>query len=347
MIRLAYKKLFNLKLSASYYFGKDAFSDLYFTPTGGCLDLLSKYKLLTRSEANGQVVLYETDNAGTVNPKYPIPQPTNFYFILKVANADFWMYADVQGWKKGMVYFLANTTFNSTTDQIISNAPLTAPIRFAPMSFQYDVTMQATQGLVEIRDVVTATLLKRIVIRALAASEPAGTKLSLPIELTGYAEGVYQLRTISSVGTTNENVFCSPDFTPDALAVVQMKYQTGGWTGVNADQKYQIIINNRKSSWLYDVNIRPGATLGINPGDLKIVHKVTTEPLITFAVNNSGPDFVQFKSAAPANHWQKPFRLVLQNNTGSKVYVDPLPLPSPLSIETAGGILSTRVIVNV
>jgi hypothetical protein len=347
MIRLSYKKLFNLKLSASYYFGKESFSELFLTPTNGCLALISKYKLLTRHEANGQVVLYETDGPSSINPKYPIVQAENFYFILKVKNAEFWMYADVQGWKREMVYFLANASFTPTTDQIISNAPLTAPIRFVPLTFLYNVTLQATPGLIEIRNAAGA-LLKTILIRELDISEPAGTKLAVSIDLAGYSEGLYQVRNVSSAGTTNENVFCSPDFTPDALAIVQMKYRTGPlWTGVNPNQKYQIIINNRKSDWLYDVNIRPGTTLGIIPTDLKIVHMPTTEPLITFAVNSTGPNFARFKSTAPANHWQRPFRLLLQNGAGSKTYMDPLPLPSPFSIETTGGILTTRVIVNV
>ena len=346
MIRLSYKKLFNLKLSASYHFGSEIFNDLFVTPTAGCLNLFSTYKLLTRQAANGRVVLYETDNASTVNPKYPIPQAENFYFILKVANPGFWMYADVQGWKKETVYFLANASFHLTTNQIISNAPLTAPIRFTPMAFRYEVTLQATQGLLEIRD-SSAVLLKTILIRSLDVSEPVGTKLPVSIDLMGYSEGLYQVRNISSAGTTNENVFCSPDFTPDALAIVQMKYRTGAWTGVNADQKYQIIINNRKSNWEYEVFIRPGTTLGITLPDLSIVHVPVGEPPITFSPPIVGPSSSKFNSLAPVDHWQRPFRLVLKNLLGTKTYMDPLPLPSPFSIKTSGGVLSTRVIVNV
>lgn len=346
MIRLSYKKLFNLKLSASYHFGSSVFNDLYLTPTAGCLKLLSAYKLLTRQSENGTVVLYETSSASTVIPKYPIPQAENFYFILKVANPDFWMYADVQGWKKELVYFLSNAAFNLTTDQIISNAPLNAPIRFTPMSFQYEITLLATQGLIEIRD-ASAVLLKTILIRALDPSEPPGKKLPIEIGLTGYPEGLYQVRHISSSGTTNENIFCSPDFTPDALAVVQMKYRTGAWTGVNADQKYQIIIQSRRSNWEYEVFIRPGNTLGITLADLSILHVPVGEPPITFNGPVVGPSSAKFNSLAPVDHWQRPFRLVLKNLAGTKTYMDPLPLPTPYSIRSNLGVLSTRVIVNV
>ncbi|HEX7844454.1 MAG TPA: hypothetical protein VF476_01570 [Chitinophagaceae bacterium] len=346
MIRFNYKKLFNLKLSASYYFGSEIFSDLFLTPTKACLTLLSKYKLLTREAANGRAVLYETVSPVVATPKYPIPQAENFYFILKVANPEFWMYADVQGWKKEMVYFLSNTSFNLTTNQIISNAPLTAPIRFTPLIFSYEIGLQTKQGLLEIRN-ASAVLLKTILIRSLDASEPAGTKLPVTIDLSGYPEGLYQVRNISSTGTTNENVFCSPDFSPDALAVVQMKYRTGAWTGVNTDQQYKIIINNRQSNWLYDINIRNNTTLGILSTDLKIVHIPTTEPPIVFTLVTTSHNFAQFKSNAVVDHWQRPFRLLLQNIAGNKTYMDPLPLPSPFSIEASGGVLSTRVIVTV
>jgi hypothetical protein len=158
---------------------------------------------------------------------------------------------------------------------------------------------------------------------------------------------LYQVRYISSAGTTNENVFCSPDFVPDALAIVQMTYRTGAWTGVNSNQQYKIIINNRKSNWFYDINIRPGTTVGIAPGDLKIVHFPAGEPPIAFSSILTAANFEQFQSAAPVDHWQKPFRLALQNLSGSETYMDPLPLPTPFSIELSGGPPTTRIIVNV
>lgn len=351
MIRRGFSILFNLKLEATYYFGQDVFDELDMVPTDETRRTMEKYRLLHKVVDNGIIVLYENDGPGSVVPVYPIPLVETFTFFLRVSNPSFWMYADVRGWKKDSVFLLSNPSFISVANQVLIPAsPLMNPISSFPMSFRYKVTLQTVTGLVEVRN-SAGLLIRTHLVRPLDPSEPAGTSMEVAVDLTGFKEGVYQIRYVNSGGTTNENVFCSPNHTSDNLAVVQMNYQTGAWTGANPDQQYLIRIGHRQSNWFYDIHIRDNTTLGLLANDLAIQHLPAGEPPVVFnAIPASIPatnDYVRFQSAAQVNHWKRPFQFRLTNGAGTKTYVDVLPLPGPHEVQWDAVNLFTNIIVNI
>ncbi len=343
MIRRGYSIAFKVRLEATYHFDTAPFSELELVPTSGTLTMMEKYRLLHRHSDNGLTVLYENIAFGSSVPVYPIPQPVDFYFLLRVKDASFWMYADVRNWKKDTVYYLSSLVFNPVPNTIpIPAAPLINPLASFPMTFRYPVVLQPGSGLLEVRN-QSGQLKQTRLVRARDSSEAPGTKLDIPVDLTGFPEGIYELRYVNSGGTVMENVFCSPNHASDTLGLVHIKFRTGA----NPGRQYVVGIGHRQSDWFYEVHIRPNPTMVINPNQLIIQHVPDGEPPIAFNPLVLTPDHVQFKSAAPVNHWKRPFQFRLKNNLSSLVYVDPLPMPGPGEVQWDSVNLLTRIIVNI
>lgn len=343
MIRRGYSIAFKVRLEASYHFEEAPFQELQLVPTSQTLKTMEKYRLLHKPSDNGMTVLYENTAFGSTVPVYPIAQPDDFIFLLRVRDTSFWMYADVRNWKKDSVYYLSSLVFNPVPNTVpLPAAPLANPIASFPMAFRYPVTLQVVSGLVEIRD-QAGNLKQTRLVRPLDASELPGTRSDIPVDLTGFSEGVYQVRYVNSGGTTNENVFCSPDHASDTLGVVHIKFRTGA----NPDRKYIVGIGHRQSSWFYEVHIRPNPTLSINPNQLVIQHLPAGEPPVAFNPVVLAPDHVRFQSAALVNHWKRPFQFRLKNGLSNMVYVDPMPMPGPQEVQWDSVNLFTRIIVNI
>lgn len=352
-MKIRYQQLFSISLTSSFYKDKKINGDLIIEPGGNCRKLMNRYKILPRKITDGSALFYEcsplTNDATAFKP---VTKEEKFTFIVKPNNADFWFYADIRRWESGKIFFLTNSTYSATGDINILSGPLTNPILYRPMTFKYEVALESTVGWLEIRD-SSGILLKTLGVRAKASTEPSLVKELFPVDLKNYPDGLYTLRYVSSGGSTDENVYCSEDFSNDTLAIVEITYRGDiAWTGVKPFQNYIINIDSRKADWYFDIRIRKRAVPVIKASKLSINHlNVPPEVKRTFSVDGPPDDtngIVKFKSTAKLNYSQTPMRLQLINTTNSKVVMDPLPLPTSIDLrKDALNKLFTQVIINV
>lgn len=352
-MKLRFEQLFNIALTTSYYTDNKTHEDLIIEPTSYCQKQMSRFKILSKKTFDGMVLLYEcnplTNDATAFNP---IKKEEIFTFKVKVKNADFWFYADVQDWESGKIYLFRNPTYATTGDINIVTGALTSPIHYRPMEFKYDVALETVEGLLEIRN-SNGTLIKTLVIRAKTATEAAGVKEQYLINLENYNDGTYTLRHITTSGNVDEQVYCSADYSSDTLAIIEITYKGDvAWTGVIPFQKYIINIASRSTDWFFDVHIRQKAMPVALASQLSLKHLPIPPEVVKMFTVNDGPydatGFVQFKSSVKLSYSHKPMHLQLLK-TGSIIPImDPLPLPSPIDVQKdALNNLFTKVIVNV
>jgi len=352
-MKIRYQQLFRISLTSSFYKDKKINGDLIIEPGENCRKLMNRYKILPKKISDGMTLFYEcsplTNDATAFKP---VTKEEKFTFIIKSNNADFWFYADVRSWESGRIFFLTNPSYSGTGDINILSGPLTTPILYRPMTFKYEVALESTEGLLEIRN-SSGMLLKALVVRAKASTEPAIVKELIPVDLNHYSDGLYTLRRISAVGNTDEKVYCSEDFSNDTLAIVEITYRGDvAWTGIKPFQNYIINIDSRKADWYFDIRIRKRAVPVIKASKLSINH-LHNPPEVkrTFSVEGLADDangIVKFKSTAKLSYSQMPMRLQLINTTTAKVVMDPLPLPSSIDLQKdALNNLFTQVIINV
>lgn len=351
-MKLRYEQLFNIDFTAAYYVDARPHEDFVMMPTNFCKKQMSRFSILYKKIPGGLSLLYECSPfTNDATPFKPIIAEEKFVFKVSVTNPDAWYYSDINGWGKDKVYILKNPFFNAPGNINILTGPLNTPILFRPMEFKYELQLDNVQALLEIRDTF-GNLIKVMRVRAKTSAEPVGKKESYFVNLKNYADGLYTLRHISSGGTVDEEVYCTVDYEPGILAIVEITYKTGlAWTGVAPFQKYIINISSRLTEWFIDVNIRKKTVPTVVASDLAIKHiPMAPEPLRTFKIVGAADDvngFVQFKSVGTISYSQKPMHLQLVKAPAVSI-LDPVPLPSSISLQKNSlNILFTKIIVNI
>lgn len=352
-MKLRYKELFKVSFATSYYVDGQAHNDVVLEPTLCCTKQMSRYKIRSKKSSDGITLYYEasplTNDATAFKP---VNVEEQFVFRAMVSNPDLWYYADVNGWQQDKVYFIRNTIYNTTGDISILNGALNNPVLNRPLSFIYELPLQAEQSVLEIRDAAN-TVISSIVIRARKADEAAGKTEGFPIDLLTQADGLYTLRHLKKAGDTDQQAYCSSDCTPGTFAIVEITYKgNAAWTGVAPTQQYKINIATRPTEWVYEVYLRPKPTSTLKASKLFIKHEpVGAEPVQTFTpvVVDDAAGFVRFKSDALLKFSQRPMklRLVTPDLITPKDVIPALPGPSALTIVKNGPNLSTKIIVNV
>jgi hypothetical protein len=351
-MRLRYEQLFSVGFTTAYYADNLSHDDFIVEPTRYCQRQMSRYKILSKKTFDGISLVYECSPfTNDATPFRPITTIEKFTFKVTVANADFWYYADVNNWEKDKIYLLKNPVFNTTGTINVLSGPLNAPVLFRPMEFKYETPLENTPGLLKVMD-ATGNVLRTIIVRAKTPSEPVGKTEPYFIDLKNFTDGSYTLRHVTSGGDVDELVYCSADYSPDTLAIVEISYRTGvAWTGVQPFQRYAITVSSRLTDWFFDVHIRKKPVPFYVASQLSIKHlPVAPEPLHTFSVVGVPDDingFVQFKSIAKVMYSQKPMHLQLLKSLTTTV-LDPLPLPSSITVQKDSlNNLITKVVVNV
>lgn len=352
-MKLRYEQLFSIALTPPYYTDNKPHDDLLIEPTRNCKSLMSRYKILSRKTFDGMAFIYECiPLKDDLTALKPIRNEEKFTFKVKANNAEFWFYADVQGWESGKVYLLKNPVYNTTGDISVLSGALASPVLYRPMEFKYDVVLETVSGLLEIYG-SSGTLIQKLVVRAKSPEEAAGAKEQCIIDLKNYPEGSYTLRRITSAGSSDEQVYCSVDYSPDTLAIIEITYKgDAAWTGIKPYQKYIIRVASRQADWLFDIHIRKKAVPAVTASKLSINHvNVLPEVKKTFSLDGVPDDangLVKFRSDSKLSYAQKPMHLQLINTVTSKIVIDPLPLPSVMDIQKdALNNLFAKVIVNV
>jgi hypothetical protein len=344
-MKLRYEQLFGIDARPEYYTDDQAHDDLLIKPTGACQKQMDRFRILHRKTFSGIVLLYECDPTKTDSSAFkPIVNEEKFTFTIRTNNADFWFYADVQGWKSESVFLIRNPKYNVTGDIAVLSGPLTGSILFRPMLFKYDVPLENVSGLLEVRN-ANGNIIRTIVVRAKTSAQPPGAKESYLVDLTGYAEGQYSFRHITSGGNVDEQAYCSADYSPDVLAIIEITYKGGaGYTGIAPFQRYLFNVASRKADWFYDVHLRERNV----PIALASQLSIAPAGIFSRVSFNDAQRFVQFKSSAPLGYSQSPLRLRLMKTASTAPLMDPLPLPSSLDVQKDSlDNLFSKVIVNV
>jgi hypothetical protein len=351
-MRLRYEQLFSIAFTTAYYADGLAHDDFIIEPTRYCERQMSRYKMLSKKSSEGISLIYECSPfTNDATPFRPVTTVEKFTFKVTVANADFWYYADVNNWQKDKIYLLKNPSFITTGTINVLSGPLNAPVLFRPMEFKYETPLENTPGLLKVLD-STGNVLRTIIVRAKTPSEPVGKTEPYFIDLKNFTDGSYTLRHVTSGGDVDELVYCSADYSPDTLAIVEIRYQSGvPWTGVPPFQRYAVTVSSRSTDWFFDVHIRKKPIPAYLASQLSIKHlNVPPEPLRTFSVVGVADDingFVQFKSTVKLTYSQTPMHLQLLKSAVTTV-LDQLPLPSSITVQKdALNNLITKVVVNV
>jgi len=343
-MEIKYQQLFGINVRPEYYTDEKPHNDLSIQPTSQCNKLLMRYKMLARQTFNGITLYYQCDplQNGFVALK-PVSTEEKFTFILKAINTNFWYYADVQDWTSGTVFLLKNLNYNTTGDITVLNGALINAMMFSPMQFKYAVPIENVTGLIEIRN--NGALIKTLIVRAKTNAEPLTATESYLIDLTGYDDGEYLIRHINTGGNNDKKIYCSGDYSVDALAIIEITYKNGAaYTGVEPFQNYLVNVSNRKTDWFYDVHIRDKAV----PIALASQLSIAPAGMFSRVSFNDAERFVQFKSVSKIAYSQTPLQLQLKKTGTTTPIMDPMPLPSATVVQKDSmNNLFTKVIVNV
>jgi hypothetical protein len=350
-MKLRYEILFNITLAAGYHNSAAAFTDLAIQPTSACLRLMKRFDIRHRKTPSGLMLYYRCSPfTNDTTPYKPIAGEETFSFLLKAVNPDFWFLADVNGWKQDSVFHLKNTVYNSAGDLPLHNGALSTALSFRPLLFQHEVTLEAAAGLLQLRN-TSGVVLHQQVVRALLPGEAVGTVHGYPIDLRGATDGIYTIRHIKAGPAADTQYYCSADYGPGVLAVVDVTYKTGAWTGVKPFQNHTITVAARKTNWLFDVYVNKKSLSIYKPTKLSVRHKnFLPGPQQTFSVQGAADDVngrVTFRSDALISYPDKPVELELVHN-GTKVLVAQLPLPSAHDVQKDNlNNFFTQMIVNI
>jgi hypothetical protein len=327
-MKVQYNTLFRLRTTGAFV-GGEMLDYLNIIPTQNCRVLLQKFKLLMRQLDKGIDVYYESDPGTGGVPRKAITQEQKFYFIASVKEEEFWFYADTPNWKQGYIFLLKNTGYKNPAN-VVMDVGANPPIRFTSPRFTY----KTTAGVLKISDPSGAVVYESTV----RAND------NINIDLGGRPEGLYKI----ACGAVNETIFMSPDYNGNAIAVLEISYQTGAWTVNNKNQRFEVALKSRMMDWVYDVYLKPGL-LAVDPSTLKILHvPAKGEALLTInQVAGSIPpekNNVKFKSTAAVAQSKNPRTLKLLS--GGKTLIDGLPMPSSRELKLNGTKPFISMIVN-
>lgn len=350
-MKIRYKQLFTIGMRAAYYTDNKQHDDFVITPTRMCERQMSRFRIRSRKTFDGIGLHYEcSPTTNDATPFKPITIEEKFTFRVSVTNPDFWYFADVRAWENDKIFLLQNAVYNTTGNISVLNGPMINPVLYRPKTFKFETTIEAVGGLIRVLD-SAGNILQTIIVRAKTATEPVGTKESFLINLAGYEDGSYTIRHINSGGNNDTQVYCSLEYAPGTLAIIEIKYRTGvAYTGIDPIQKYTIDISSRLTDWFIDVHIRPRTVPPFLASELQIKHLPVPPAgakIFNRIVTNDANGYAQFKLTGQLPFSQKPVHLQLLK-APSQLVMDPLPLPSSITVQKdALNNLFTKIIVNV
>lgn len=337
-----YDKLLSIDLFHSFYNDGDC-QDLTLAPTDECQILLRDQQLIFKSSPQGGTLLVTQKNTGTeaapiLEPRVNIAEETIFTFKLLLKNPEFLNITQLnqRDIKPFYTYILSNLpsaseTSDGTTRTIEThNGALSHPQPCVGKTFRHQVKAGVNIVAVAVHNAANQKLF----------SIPCGVNATdISIEMHAYSEGIYQLHSIDSSGTTVETqtYFVSDDYLSTHLfAFIQIHYRADILADSEKQHAFTVNFANRSVDWKYTINVKEISPL--NPDNLDVNTLSIHNPPTSFSksVITVPPKSVTFSSDLPISLREQAYTGI-QLRDGAEVLVEHLPNPVINRLTKASG----------
>ena len=333
-----YNTLFSIECFHQYY--TDGFCrDLQVEPTEECFDTLKGYGLLFKQRDNGGVVIVEQNNTGTemlpvLEPKVPLEAGTVFTFKICLKNPLFLNITavDQKEIEPFSVFVFSNkpgaveSIFDGIRSIQVHDGPLAGPVQAVGKVFRHHVNLSLNPVLLAVHD-ESGLLLSQIPVNS--------TMPGVTVDLGGYPEGRYELRSLDAAGVVvqSQKVFAGSDFlSPRLFGFLQVRYTPEIMGHSEKQHAFTLDFESRRIDWIYKINVEEiepgeGESLALNNIQLQRADLSTN---FSKSVSLAEPRQVIFSSDDRIKLREKPYKGI-QLKDGAAVDADVLikNMPNP------------------
>ncbi len=282
-----YRPLFTIACRHDFY--EDGLClGLTVEPTVECQRLLSRHRLLWKATENGVLVIGENQRTDLADLalRVSIAENTRFNFVLKLKNPYFFNITQVnQNFVQPNFAFIFTASETATPaedgtvsihDGALSNEVITDNLMIVvDKVFQFPIAQSLDMVRVAVEDEDEQELF---------ALNVQPTDSSVTIDLQGFAEGIYQLRSFDSTATeiSLTRVFSSASrMTSQLFGFVQIPYVSS-----LEEPIYTLNFANRQINWQYEIEVREIAAEHPNNLELDNIELIfasnTFNPAVSF-----------------------------------------------------------------
>ncbi len=257
-----YKPLFSIECAHGFYIG-EVCRDLAIEPTAECSVQLGRHRLLFKPQETGGIVIGGQRNIGTetspiLEPQVAIAPDTIFTFQLRLKNPNFLTITNVDQSQikpfSGFVFFNAPGTPETTDGTIrtvqVHKGALRSPLGFVGKVFRYAIVSGLDVTTVAVHNAAGQKLFQINLLPQLSEAR---------IDLNGFPEGIYHLRSFNASGTevANETVFVSDAYPlPQLFGFLQVRYRDDLLQGSEEGLVFSLAFENRQITWVYKIDVK-------------------------------------------------------------------------------------------
>ncbi len=306
-----YKLLFSIECSHEFYI-KEVCRDLAIEPTADCAVQLRRHRLLFKPQETGGIVIGEQRNIGTetapvLKPQVMIAPDTIFTFQLRLKNPNFLTITNVDQSQlkpfSGFMFFNApgtpEVTDGTTRTVQIHKGALGSPLAFFGKVFRYAIVSGLDVTTVAVHNAAGQKLLQINLLPQLSEAR---------IDLSGFPEGIYHLRSLNASGTevVNKTVFVSDAYrVPQLFGFLQVRYRDDLLQSTEERLVFSLAFDNRQITWVYKIDVKDGDSVHpdkLDPNNIQLQSE-------TLAFKRSQiAEKVTFTSNQPIAMQQKPYQ---------------------------------------
>lgn len=269
-----YQPLFTIACRHDFY-ENGVCPDLTVEPTAECQRILSRHRLWCKATENGILVISENQRTdmGDLVPRVSIAENTRFNFVLKLKNPYFLNITQVnQNFVQPNSAFIFTASESATQagdgtvsihDGALSNGVIPDNLMMVVGKvFQLPIAQSLNAVRVTVEDEVQ---------QALFSLKIKPTDTSVTVDLQGFPEGVYHLRSFEQTGTevAVTRVFSSESaVTSQLFGFVQIPYVSS-----LVEPIYTLNFANRQINWQYEIEVREiaaGHPDNLEPNDIQL-----------------------------------------------------------------------------
>ena len=340
-MNIRYDILFQVNIVHGYYEQKG--SNFIIQPTRRTFRLLDRYGLQFRRTGNGFIVLYETKNRGSLGEAVrPIEEEIVLSFAIIAPDPYLLNYSDLPLKKPNeQIYRLHNMRDNNQNNLLLltadqANAALSPLdlVTLKPVKFTHAFS---TTNPVEIE--IIHELLGSV---ARAYLEPVDDVVNIPVDVQRFPPGLVRLNVDGTTIVTfyadseldREPVFGVVDLVHRDSVPAASRYADA--KGIVSKKTYTIQINNRKTTWRYNLALK--YETNIDENDLIVEHPDHT---VTFTRRTTQTadqgKILMFSSNRPLAIQEQPVQSITlkrKKNGNEKTLIKHLPNPTVSSLNS-------------
>lgn len=332
-----YQCLFSIDCRHAFYTNAKC-RDLLVEPTEECSQLLHRHRLLFKPLDTGGIVISERRNVGTeVAPVWEsvvaIAPDTTFTFQLRLRNPHFLNITNVnQSLIKPFSAFVftnapgASESSDGTVRSIqVHNGPLGNPISVFGKVFRYAIAPSLNPVTVAVENTAGQRLFQ-------VNLTPQTSELTL--DLNGFSEGIYQIRSFNELGTevSSQQILISDAYTvPQLFGFLLVRYSNDILSDIEDQHAFTLSFENRQIRWIYRIDVKETEPDALHPPlDPNNLQLQNVPVAFTRSVVNTPPRSVTFTSDAAIALQQQPYpKIELRNGAATQPLIANLPNPEP------------------